>query len=117
MDYDDLRRAKVTNEVSAKIESFLTLSLAFKAAAKFSNEAAITEGEGLLGEDHTRNIQHLLLGAGGRVGRTVGGSISPDRDAADGRNDREVQLRDRNSEVFARKDVSSCSEIDRLQPW
>lgn len=50
MDYDDIRRAKITEEVSAQIESILTISLAFKAAAKFSNGASITEGEGLLGK-------------------------------------------------------------------
>ena len=50
MDYDDLRRAKLKTEVSANIESILTLSLALRVAAKFSNGAAVTEGEGLLGK-------------------------------------------------------------------
>jgi hypothetical protein len=50
MDYDDLRRAKLTSEVSANIESSLTLSLALRAAARFSEGAVVTEGEGLLGK-------------------------------------------------------------------
>ena len=50
MDYDDLRRAKLKTEVSANIESILTPSLALRVAAKFSNGAAVTEGEGLLGK-------------------------------------------------------------------
>jgi hypothetical protein len=60
MDYDDLKRAKLKNEVSANIESILTFSLAFKAATKFSNEAAITEGEGLLGNGFL-NYCHVIL--------------------------------------------------------
>lgn len=40
----------LTDEVSANIESTLTLSLALRTAAKFSNGAAVTEGEGKLGK-------------------------------------------------------------------
>ena len=47
-----LRREKLTNEVSANIESTLTISLALKAAAKFSEGAAITEGKGQLGKSY-----------------------------------------------------------------
>lgn len=50
MDYDDLRREKLQREVAANIESILTLSLALRVAAKFSNGAPVTEGEGLLGK-------------------------------------------------------------------
>ena len=50
MDHDDLRRAKLTEQVSANIGTTLTLSLAIKAAYKFSNGATIAEGEGLLGK-------------------------------------------------------------------
>src|SRR5437762_14111281 len=62
MDYDDLRRAKLTDEVSANINTTLTLSLALKAAKKFSNGAAIAEGEGLLGKtaQGTFNIYYWL---------------------------------------------------------
>jgi hypothetical protein len=47
---DDLQQAKFMNRVDANIESTLTLSLALRAAAKFSKGSAITEGEGLLGK-------------------------------------------------------------------
>ena len=52
MDHDVLRREKLTNEVSANIESTLTISLALKVAAKFSNGAAVMEGKGQLGKSY-----------------------------------------------------------------
>ena len=52
MDHDVLRREKLMNEVSANIESTLTISLALKVAAKFSNGAAVMEGKGQLGKSY-----------------------------------------------------------------
>jgi Phosphotransferase enzyme family len=49
MDFDDLRREKITTQVTANLESTLTLSLALKAASRLSNGAAVSEGSGLLG--------------------------------------------------------------------
>lgn len=49
MDYDDLRRAKLADEVSANIESVVTPSLAIRAAVNFSNGASVSAGEGFRG--------------------------------------------------------------------
>jgi hypothetical protein len=59
---DDSQQAKFMNRVDANIESTLTLSLALRAAAKFSKGSAITEGEGLLGKTAkgTFNICHWV---------------------------------------------------------
>ena len=50
MDYDDLKREVLEKEISANIKSILTLSLALRVAAKFSNGVAVSEGKGLRGE-------------------------------------------------------------------